>query len=473
MWPSDFGIYYSMGNLIDDNYRLYKEAFDSKGPAYLFFLKIIGFFIGVGVWQSLASLIITVLIYFLSLFFIIEKYIEDKFQKFFLIVLSITSLSYHDALSSISIFQSSMCIFSFYFLFKSLEEKKSKYFIISSILLLLSSLTRVDTSIYSLIFFVVFLMLIKKGAINLKAFLILLFSNLLIIIFFIVYYQITPLEFYQANIDHYSKFAVPSNFKTKIYILIYRMDQFLMLIKQGVLPTFLIVLGIYFYKKYYVSLKYLNNSLALFLVIIGIIFSIYSESHSYRHIHIVVTPLLFFIIYNFKMISLKKYYYVLASIAIILLSSDFYLKISKNLIVDKCYESIFSIHKNPYEIWITKKHENWFCSKSPYKNASESISEIRKLKNVDLIGPSNGWIYIFTKTKLNLSIVNSNLYSQQTYYPNKYLIIKHKELLSKEKGLLIWIEKNILSKPSKYLTEIINSFEPVEDQGMYIKYKKK
>ena len=35
--------------------------------------------------------------------------------------------------------------------------------------------------------------------------------------------------------------------------------------------------------------------------------------------------------------------------------------------------------------------------------------------------------------------------------------------------------KNILSNPSKYLTEIINVFEPVEDvedQGMYKKYKK-
>ena len=55
-WPSDYGIYYSMGNLIDQDYRLYKEAFDTKGPAYFFFLKLIGSIIGKGVWQSYMSL---------------------------------------------------------------------------------------------------------------------------------------------------------------------------------------------------------------------------------------------------------------------------------------------------------------------------------------------------------------------------------------------------------------------------------
>ena len=83
-WPSDYGIYYSMGNFINEDYRLYKEAFDTKGPAYLFFLKFIGIFIGQGIWQSFYSLFLTVILYFFSFLLIINKYVKDKFQKFFL-----------------------------------------------------------------------------------------------------------------------------------------------------------------------------------------------------------------------------------------------------------------------------------------------------------------------------------------------------------------------------------------------------
>ena len=457
-WPSDYGIYYSMGNFINEDYRLYKEAFDTKGPAYLFFLKFIGIFIGQGIWQSFYSLFLTVILYFFSFLLIINKYVKDKFQKFFLIFLCIASLTYHDALSSISIFQSSMCIFSFYFLFKSLEDKKSIYFIISANFFILSVLTRVDTSVYAIVYFVFFLLLIKEKIINFNQFLILIFSNIFLIFLIFFYYQITPLEFYQANIDHYGKFAVPSNYKTKIYILIYRLDQFLMLTKQGLIPSFLFVLGIYFYKKYYGSLQYIKNSLALFLVIVGVIFSIYSESHSYRHIHIVVTPALFFIIYNFRVINLRKYNYIFATIIIILFSSNFYINIFKNVIINKCYLDIL-------------------CENSKYKEARETILELdysqpNKIKKIDIIGTA-GWIYIFTKTKPNLAIMNWNLYHQLAYYPTTYTIKQHKELLLREKGSILWISKNILTLPSEYLIEITNTFKLIEDQGMFYKYKKK
>ena len=36
-WSTDFGVYYTGASFFSDNYRLYLEHFDHKGPAYYAF----------------------------------------------------------------------------------------------------------------------------------------------------------------------------------------------------------------------------------------------------------------------------------------------------------------------------------------------------------------------------------------------------------------------------------------------------
>ena len=38
--PSDYGAYYAYGMFINEDYSLYNQAFDHKGPAYYYFIKL-------------------------------------------------------------------------------------------------------------------------------------------------------------------------------------------------------------------------------------------------------------------------------------------------------------------------------------------------------------------------------------------------------------------------------------------------
>jgi len=452
-WPSDYGIYYSMGNLIDQDYRLYKEAFDTKGPAYFFFLKLIGSIIGKGVWQSYMSLFFTTLLYLISLCFIINKFVRDDLKKIFLIILSVASLNYQDALSSIAIFQSALCIFSFYFLINSIETRNIYSYVFSTNLLSIAIFTRVDAIIYTPVFFIIFIIFIRNYKSKLKLILLLSFSNLLLILFLLNFYSISIIEFYEANIDHYGKFAVPSNIKTKLYILIYRVDQIIELFLQGIIPSFILVFGILFFNKFFKNKKFNNHKYTLYLVLLGFMFSIYSESPSYRHANIFVTPILFFIIYSLENIKIKnKYVLLLPSIIFLIISLNFYYGITNKVFSENCLKNIF-------------------CESSKYKNSQKTVDEINKLKNVDIIG-ADGWIYVFTDAKPNLSIMNWNLYDAKGHYPTKYTIDQHNDLISKKNGNNLWINKLIFNNPTIYLNEVIKNYQLVEDQGMFFKYKK-
>ena len=40
-WSNDYGFYFVGSNFLNNDYQLYEQHNESKGPAYLFFLKII------------------------------------------------------------------------------------------------------------------------------------------------------------------------------------------------------------------------------------------------------------------------------------------------------------------------------------------------------------------------------------------------------------------------------------------------
>ena len=182
-------------------------------------------------------------------------------------------------------------------------------------------------------------------------------------------------------------------------------------------------------------------------------FSIYSESPSYRHANIFVTPILFFIIYSLENIKIKnKYVLLLPSIIFLIISLNFYYGITNKVFSENCLKNIF-------------------CESSKYKNSQKTVDEINKLKNVDIIG-ADGWIYVFTDAKPNLSIMNWNLYDAKGHYPTKYTIDQHNDLISKKNGNNLWINKLIFNNPTIYLNEVIKNYQLVEDQGMFFKYKK-
>ena len=63
---ADFGIYYIESKYASNDFRLYTEIFDHKGPFYFYFLKSIGQIIGWGPQKAILSLALSVLTFFCS-----------------------------------------------------------------------------------------------------------------------------------------------------------------------------------------------------------------------------------------------------------------------------------------------------------------------------------------------------------------------------------------------------------------------
>jgi hypothetical protein len=152
-WSSDYSFYYIGSNYLDNGYRLYKEHDESKGPAYLLFLRVITILIGYGPYQAFAGLYFTVLLYLFTIFYIATKIIDNQYKVLTIVILSFGFLAFHDGNSSIALFQGAFLLNSFFFLCKYNLNSKIKYLILSFFCLAISFFTRIDTLIFLPIFF--------------------------------------------------------------------------------------------------------------------------------------------------------------------------------------------------------------------------------------------------------------------------------------------------------------------------------
>jgi hypothetical protein len=136
-WGVDFGVYYAGSYFLDEKYRIYNEFFTHKGPLYYLFLKAIGYFIGWGHWQAYLSLLLTMLIFYISIIFIL---INERITPLTFIsgsLISLCLLYNQDTNSSIAFFQSSFLIISFWLLIKKNKISSlntSFFFLICAIL---------------------------------------------------------------------------------------------------------------------------------------------------------------------------------------------------------------------------------------------------------------------------------------------------------------------------------------------------
>ena len=145
-WGTDYGIYYTGSYFLSDNYRLYQEYFDHKGPLYYLFLQIIGYFIGWGHWQAYLSLFLTMLFFYLPVFCILVSERLKPMSLFAGTLLSLCLLYGQPTNASISFFQSGFLLTSFWLLVK--HCKSSIKINISFFLFVCAILTRIDSIIY-------------------------------------------------------------------------------------------------------------------------------------------------------------------------------------------------------------------------------------------------------------------------------------------------------------------------------------
>ena len=150
---SDYGVYYANAMFLSDEYKLYDEAFDHKGPVFYLFIIVVSKIFGWGNYSTFLPILISSLLFLLSfLFFLKNIKINNKNKIFLLSFASIACFFNQYGNASIVFFTSSLILFYLSFLIKFNNLRTIKYYFFSVLFLSLAILTRFD--------FIIFLLLI-------------------------------------------------------------------------------------------------------------------------------------------------------------------------------------------------------------------------------------------------------------------------------------------------------------------------
>jgi hypothetical protein len=138
---TDIGYYYLGASLLDENFILYRNWFDHKGPLIYLILNGLNSIIGLGVFQIFVFIIILFSVYILISNLIINKNLNLSYENIFVFIFCSSIFYIQDFNYTISIIQ-------YFFIIISLYNFLEKNFILSISFLALSVLTRIDSIIY-------------------------------------------------------------------------------------------------------------------------------------------------------------------------------------------------------------------------------------------------------------------------------------------------------------------------------------
>lgn len=470
-WATDFGGYYGGSYSLSDNYQLYKELFDHKGPLYYLFISLLGKVIGWGAWQAYFTLFITLLIFYLSIIYILSKRVKSNVVFTVVLAVSLILLYKQGANLSISLFQASFLITSFYFLIESIktrEPNSTKKYIIAVALFTCAVLVRIEVLIYVPIY----LFANVFSTINKRSYLLLLERILLSIVVFTVLFTITKIyfgysfsEYYEHNIEfhlYYKNNITPAH--------IYRPTQFSLLFNTnyGLIILFFVVMyskHTYILKTYgtknifdWVKQDYVQRYILSILVFfLGLALWIISSSDKDYHLFFITIPLLFFVIYWGDCLGSLSIKLVIVCLPIIIYMLIMTINRGANVILNHrdCL-------KNP------------FCDKSVLNVNSYTKNKI-SAQNFAIIVGGKGWLYLFADTKPEGAINDWWMYQRQEPFVTNYLLSSHIKLLEKPPGYEFWIDNYLVKGGGKsfYFQQILDSSIFVQNEGRYSRYRVK
>ena len=197
---TDFGGYYSGAYFLSEDYSLYRDHFDHKGPAYYLFIKIISTFIGWGIIQSLFILFLSIMVFFIPIIYIIKNHCRTIFSKASMVLLAVSILYGQDSNSSISFFQEGLLISGFIPLLE--KRYKIKYLLLANIFFSLAFFTRIDSIIFLPIFLIYSLRVARKNNSLVKKFIALGSSFAIIFLIFVFLanlFNFSFQDFYVSN----------------------------------------------------------------------------------------------------------------------------------------------------------------------------------------------------------------------------------------------------------------------------------
>lgn len=425
-WASDYGVYYVGASLFSDDYRLYNQHFDHKGPAYYLFLNLVGKIIGFGPPQAIISLFFTTTIYLGSVYIIIKRSIRSRLATIIMLTVAINTLFMQLTNVSIALFQSAALIWSFYFIHQYTLTLRKKFFILSIFCWTLAVFTRIDAITYGVLF--LFISLFWKRSINIV------FTTFLILLIFMIQFFIFS-EYFKFNFGQYFDHNILFNHLYNMGNIFLRVNPvraitFQLLLLSGIPLVFLYILST---SNNLINL--LKNPVPLLIVVLSLAAFVYSGSDRNYHIFIIYPGLIYFLIITIKEIDFSKR--VPALFLLLLILYPCFLLICNGLgnFKEKMINhSLFSLVRDTdKEIVKQLKQENY-----PYGVFS------------------NGWVYLFANVKPKLGLVPDVIYYGGYYYPNS----KSAEILYQKTGVAKFHEELISHKDANFLVEEYNLRNP-------------
>ena len=467
-WGSDFGTYYAGSYFLNDNYNLYNEYFDHKGPFYYLFLKMIGYFIGWGHWQAYLSLLLTMLVFYLPVFFILVSERLEPIKFFVGTILSLCLLYDQYSNSGIAFFQSGLLLTSFWLLvrhYKSLIIQNISFF-----LFICAVLTRIDSLIFLPIYFATLILADYPKKFNFFIKNIFFWIITLIISFSAIsrYFHFNVNDFLIFN-NEFNKWyleyiTISSSLFYKVIDFIIRENSFKILTSSLIIIPLLLLTtqlsnGIYelFIRTKNFLLKrneehfISKNTFCLLIIMCGLMGWIITTSDKSYHILILLAPLLLFYLFNLHFLSV--------------IQSSILSLIGVYCLIIILYMPIYKLHKNPNCL------TSPFCKSSNlnyhYEDIFKFLKDIKD-KEITILG-ANGWIYLFSDKKPATSISNWVFYYAEKPFVTNLFTEQHQILLKRPSGYRFLIINKFLEmdNKNKFLKEVLNKSQLLEKKSKF------
>ena len=453
----DIGGYFFGASILNENFNLYKDHFDHKGPFFYFYLKTLIELFGKNFIAQYYILSITTLIYLTSLIFFSKIFLKKKKNILLFLFLALASLYEIPTDAIIALFNQSLVIFGYtlgiyVFLNKDLKDKNKFLLILTgNIFFILAYFVRVDSIIHLLIFNVLLIFYIKSY-LRFILFSILIF--LLIFKFFSIYFNYSFFDYYNSNIIfNFFYQSRQSNF-----YLFYRPELMKLFWVTGYGLLFISTIVNLNYKKIKIEFPSL-------LLIIQLIFSLgllYLTKYDKNYFILIVLPSIFMVsVYFFEKAEFKNFKIFRGILIIYLITISIW---SLNFIPD-------IIKKDSYKILFldSEEEQREFVHKTqPYIKSTYNFIKNNNIKDIYIVcsEATDNFYFDIEKPKVSL---NGWLYTHPGF-EHKYFLNHYNELISKKSGFIFFINNICMAegRPStKYFKNLISISLKVEHEGYF------
>ena len=466
-WGNDFGLYYANARYFSKDFRLYKEAFDAKGPAYYFFNEIIGAVIGWGSTQAWITLSATVALFLWSCWISGSLVGGRRDAQWICLTVGGALLYAQSTNASMPIFQAAVSIFGVYYIASSFEIRPDSNmdgnanlsltfrFYVGVVFLSLSFLTRFDGITYSLLpVFALFLYLksdLKNKRIIIFRIIISLALFIVMFFFFMVHYSYSFIEFWIHNVNY--TFYHAQHFSRRGHI--FKWDQLIAISVAGLTTLLATCLVLWQVRRGRDAGTRISSSpkgsFLLFSFWVCLLSWIITRGDMPHHVFIVIPGL----------ICLTAY----------LLPNAIEMLASRRLIVLICLYFIY------VTVGAADEGINALRFKSDPFDPLSSPTSIRYQSTLDLMkGPDKivviggrGWLFLFSGAKPDGAIYDFPLY-ENPVFTTEGLLLRHKQLLNQINGYKFFIDRSLVesSDRSKYLDEIMAISKEISRDDKYV-----